>query len=124
MKGFGMQRLYRSWISIALTFTALLFALPANASSPSPAGSPVVIGQRYQMNSTALSAPLTYLVHTPKYYERTDQSYPVVILLDGSKHFAHVSATVDFLVEQEKIPPVIVVGVDTVNRAANLSPPL
>ena len=119
-----MKRSARSGISIALTLVTALFAIPASAAPSPSAGSPIVIGQRHQIHSTTLSAPVTYLVHTPKFYGGTEQSYPVVILLDGSWHFAHVAATTDFLVEAEKIPQVILVGVDNVNRAANLSPPL
>jgi predicted alpha/beta superfamily hydrolase len=119
LKGFDVKRPARWWISIALTGLPALFAASANA-----AGLPINIGQRYQIQSRALSAPVSYLVHTPKFYEGTDQAYPIVILLDGEQHFAHVSASMDFLAEQGRIPAMILVGVNNVNRAANLSPPL
>jgi hypothetical protein len=115
-----MPRISRSWIAPAL---AALLATTANAQSPA-AGSPIVIGQRHQLSSTALSAPVTYFVHTPKLYERTEQRYPLVILLDGDEHFAHVSASTDFLAESGRIPPLILVGVTTLNRYVNLTPPL
>lgn len=110
----------RSWV--ALTFVALLLEGTASAQLP-PAGTPVVIGRQQQLRSAALSAPVTYFVHTPKLYERTDESYPLVILLDGDEHFAHMSASMDFLVDSGRIPRSILVGVTNVNRYANLTPP-
>jgi predicted alpha/beta superfamily hydrolase len=111
-----------SGISITLLSIAAVFATSANAQSSS-AGSPVSIGRRFEMSSAALSAPVSYLVHTPKFYERTDRSYPVVVLLDGNEHFAHVSASIDLLAEEGRIPEVILVGVTTVDRYANFTPP-
>jgi len=106
-----------------ITLATSTFQLPL-AAAPAAPGVPINIGQSYQIESTVMSAPVTYLVHTPRFYARTDKSYPVVILLDGSDHFAHVSAAIDFLSDAGRTPEMILVGVNNVNRAANLRPPL
>jgi uncharacterized protein len=115
--------LRRSWASVVIALAAAAFQLPAQAASAAP-GFPINIGQSYQIESAVMAAPVTYLVHTPRLYARTDKSYPIVILLDGSDHFAHVSAAIDFLSDAGRIPEMILVGVNNVNRAANLRPPL
>lgn len=109
-------------VLMTLTLAAGAPAIRA-AAIPTPQGMQIGIGKSYQFDSQIMSAPVTYLVHTPASYQGTDRPYPIVILLDGDEHFAHVSAASDFLAEAGRIPEVLVVGVNNVNRAANLTPP-
>jgi hypothetical protein len=80
-----MKCIPHSLLVAILTAFAVLFALPAKAATPS-LGQPITIGQRHQIQSAALLAPVSYLGHTPKLYERTDQAYPVTgFELTGAK---------------------------------------
>jgi enterochelin esterase-like enzyme len=57
-------------------------------------------------------------VYTPPGYEQSSYDYPVVIVHDGSEYlsFAHMDNTLDFLIHEQLIDPVIAVFIPPVNR--------
>jgi predicted alpha/beta superfamily hydrolase len=85
---------------------------------------PVTIGERFHLDSEQMGERRAFLVHTPSDYVFSKEAYPVLVVLDGDDHFAHVSAAVDFLSQQERIPKMIVVGVPNTDRGRDLSPPV
>ncbi|HEY8366742.1 MAG TPA: alpha/beta hydrolase-fold protein [Bacteroidia bacterium] len=57
-------------------------------------------------------------IWTPKDYLLNEEKYPVVYLLDGGikEDFPHVQETIQKLIDENKIPPVILVGIENTNR--------
>jgi len=103
-----------------LAITLLLaFPIWANAAQPAT-GQPLVLGQRFTIQSPALKEERTYLVHRPAGYDISNARYPVLIVTDGNEHFQHVSTTVDFMAAAGEIPPMIVVGIPNTDRYRDL----
>lgn len=84
---------------------------------------PVTIGTRTYLRSEILDEERTLLVHLPAEYPLSSDRYPVLYLLDGEGHFQHVTGIVDFLAAQQRIPPMIVVGIANTDRTRDLTPP-
>ena len=62
------------------------------------------------------------IISTPVGYNETDAGYPVLYLLDGLQNIKHVVATSEFLAETGLIPPMIIVGVKSIDRARDFTP--
>ncbi|HEU4828191.1 MAG TPA: alpha/beta hydrolase-fold protein [Gemmatimonadales bacterium] len=113
----------------ALAAAGLAAVAPLAAQSGSPPSSvttpslPVIIGERTTFRSAILGAEYPLVIYRPGGYERSAERYPLLILLDGDGHFHHASGVVDFLVANQRIPPMIVVGVGNRNRTRDLTPP-
>lgn len=57
-------------------------------------------------------------IWTPKGYQENEDKYPVVYLLDGGmkEDFPHVQESIQKLIEENKIPPIVLVGIENTNR--------
>ena len=102
-----------------LAFSAVLFLF---AVSTAPAAEPITIGETVTIRSDIMDEERTLLVSTPPGYEQSGQSYPVLYMTDGDTHLTHTRGTVDFLVRNGLMPPVIIVGVTNTDRTRDLSP--
>ena len=113
----------------ALAAAALAPAAPLGAQTGSPPSSlttpslPVIIGERTMFRSTILGSEYPLVIYLPGGYERSNERYPLLILLDGDGHFHHATGVVDFLVANQRIPPMIVIGVGNRDRTRDLTPP-
>src|SRR5580692_1853458 len=75
-----------------------LMVFPSLAvSAATKASEPVVIGEKFQIESKVLAETRTYVIHTPASYKNGRDAYPVLVLQDAEGHFAHTSAAVDLL---------------------------
>ena len=84
---------------------------------------PLEIGFETSLFSKTLEEERPILIHLPQNYEESDQSYPVLYLLDGRGHFHHTTGSADFLARTGRIPDVIVVGIpNTKDRTHDLTP--
>ena len=83
----------------------------------------ISIGQRHTLDSKQMQESRSYMVHTPAGYAFSTQAFPVLYVLDGDSRFAQLTAIVDFLSENARIPPMIVVGVPNTNRGRDLYAP-
>jgi predicted alpha/beta superfamily hydrolase len=101
-----------------LAFSVLLLF----AVSPTRAGEPIVIGETVTIRSDILDEERTILVSTPPGYDQTRERYPVLYMTDGDTHLTHTRGTVDFLVQNGLMPPVIIVGVTNTDRTRDLTP--
>src|ERR1700733_7844598 len=65
----------------------------------------------FLLNSKILNEPRSIWIHLPSDYISTNQTYPVIYLLDGDGHFKYVSELVDYLsgYDRNRIPEMIVV---------------
>jgi predicted alpha/beta superfamily hydrolase len=97
--------------------------LPLLALASLATADEISIGQRFELESKQMGELRSVLVHTPPNYSLTKDAYPLLVVLDGNDHFAHVSAGVDFLSADERIPKMIVIGVPNTVRERDLVPP-
>jgi predicted alpha/beta superfamily hydrolase len=86
------------------------------------AGEPIAIGERVTLQSKILGEERTLLISTPADYGQSQGRYPVLYLTDGDAHLTHTRGTVDFLVRNDLIPSVIIVGVTNTDRTRDLTP--
>lgn len=79
---------------------------------------------QFLIHSKVMNEDRTVWVHTPADYNSSDNSYPVLYLLDGGKHYPYVKELVDYLsdFEQPYISPMIVVGIPNIDRGRDLTP--
>jgi predicted alpha/beta superfamily hydrolase len=100
-----------------------LMAFPSLAvSAATQASEPVVIGEKFQIESKVLAETRTYVVHTPDYYKKREDAYPVLVLQDAENNFAYVSDAVHLLSANGRIPAMIVVGINNTDRVRDMTP--
>jgi predicted alpha/beta superfamily hydrolase len=75
-----------------------------------------------QIESKILGETRTAIVRLPASYERGTAAYPVLYLTDGDRQLPHLSAVVDFLSREGRMPEVILVGVTNTDRTRDLTP--
>jgi uncharacterized protein len=114
--------------SPALVRCGLLMAFVAwsgSSAGQNPSGS-VTVGQAVQIQSRILKQPRSLTISKPDGYDEGTESYPVLYVLDGESNFAFTATIVHFLADNERIPEMIVVAVnsgDVAQRTHDLTPP-
>ncbi|MDG3584211.1 alpha/beta hydrolase-fold protein [Galbibacter pacificus] len=85
---------------------------------------PVNNDKAFLINSKVLNEPRSIWIHLPFDYNSTNDSYPVIYLLDGEGHFKYVSELVDYLssYDRNRIPEMIVVAILNVDRTRDFTP--
>ena len=83
----------------------------------------IILGRYENLASEILEEDITYVVHLPEGYEKTNKKYPVVYVLNAHmmSTIACASATVDRL-GFELIPEMILIGISNTGRARNYFP--
>lgn len=75
------------------------------------------------IKSEVLDEERIYTVSLPSSYYNANNSYPVMIILDGNYHLHYTSTTIEVMSKEGQIPEMIVVAVNTEkNRTRDLSP--
>ncbi len=75
------------------------------------------------LNSKILAEQREIRIQLPKQYDiNTEQSYPVLYLLDGPSNLSHTAGTLDFLVGYEQAPQLIIVAITHKKRSLDLTP--
>lgn len=100
----------------ALTLAAL--TLPAAAQVEPPAATTRAVA----LASAVYGAERRLVVRLPPGYERGARRYPVLYLTDGSRQLPLLAQTVQFLAAHGRIPELILVGIDPVDRTNELTP--
>ena len=119
---FTMKRILLLLVSVLVT----LVSVCAKVGAPivQEESDPIIIGHRISVHSDALDGIRSVYVHLPDGYQQGNIAYPVVYVLDGSEHrFHEVSGTARSLALLGRIPPVIVVGIPSVQRTRDFTPP-
>lgn len=101
---------------------ALVFFFIEKSTLTAQNDNSITIGEAVKFNSEILDEERTILVHLPRNYKYTSNSFPVLYLLDGGTHFYHASGMTDFLAASGKIPEMIVVAITNVDRSRDFSP--
>ena len=82
----------------------------------------VSMGEVYNLKSRTLEEDRTLYIYLPKDYESSQELYPVLYLLDGDRLFNYTAATVDYYINTYRIPPLIVVGIESTDRTRDFTP--
>lgn len=103
-----------------LSFLLALLPLPALAQE---AGTPIVVGQSYQVHSNVMGGPRTINIWLPPGYEKGTQTYPVLYVLDGGvdQDFHHISGLAQLGTIVGTTQDMIVVGIETRDRRNELA---
>jgi predicted alpha/beta superfamily hydrolase len=105
-----------------ISLGALVASAPLAESATTRAPEPVVIGEKFQIESKVLAETRTYVIHTPDSYKSGKEAYPVLVLQDAENNFAYTSAAVHLLSANGRIPAMIVVGINNTDRTRDMTP--
>src|SRR5258708_2454667 len=78
--------------------------------------------QRLVVHSSLLNEDRVILVRMPAAAQRSKSRYAVLYLTDGDGHINEIGSTIDFLVNNDRMPPLIVVGITNTDRTRDLTP--
>ena len=83
----------------------------------------VPIHDTFKLQSNQLNEERTINVWTPKEYSTTPDSLPVIYMADGGigEDFPHIANTLEELIAEQKIPAVILVGIENTQRRRDLT---
>ena len=82
----------------------------------------ISIASKHVINSSYLKENRDILISLPDGYEKTDATYPLLILTDGKQNLKHAIGSIELLTRTGSIPPIIVVGIVSTNRTRDFSP--
>lgn len=104
----------RSMIRSALLSLVITIMSPLALAAEPALGEPIVMGMRHAIQSKALGGLRHIRVHLPEGHS-TDggKTWPALYLLDGQRHFAHGIALNRSLKDFDKVPGLIVVGIES-----------
>ncbi|HLJ85301.1 MAG TPA: alpha/beta hydrolase-fold protein [Candidatus Angelobacter sp.] len=78
--------------------------------------------QRVVIHSNILSEDRVIWVRMPAASQASKASYPVLYMTDGGSNVNEIGSTMDFLAENNRMPPLIVVGITHADRVRDLTP--
>ena len=109
-------------IAVLLIFIGITQVTSQNAGD-------IVIGTKHILHSDILNEDREYWVSLPESYGNEGSSYrkyPVLVTLDGNAHFRHLTGMVNYMSSgyngNARIPEMIVVAVQNVNRRRDFTP--
>lgn len=82
----------------------------------------IQIGVTGSIHSRILNEDRMLDIHLPKDYGKSQKTYPVLFLLDSYYNFEHAVGTVNYLILNELIPEMIIVGVRNTRRNRDFTP--
>src|SRR5690349_17961422 len=80
------------------------------------------VPQSFTVHSKVLNEDRVIWVRTPRGYDRSTHIYPVIYQTDGPWHVNEIGSSIDFLVTNNRMPPVIVVAIENTDRTRDLTP--
>lgn len=80
------------------------------------------LGTQYTLKSNILKEERPIIISLPIGYENNNANYPVLYLLDGLGNIKHEIGTVELLTDSGIIPPMIIVGIESLDRSRDLTP--
>ena len=85
--------------------------LPAIASNVVKETISIGEASRIPIDSKALAENRSLLIYLPDNYSESKKSYPVLYLIDGSRHFNHAISSTQLLQKQQRVPELIIVAI-------------
>lgn len=110
------------FIAIMVLGHCQLNAQLANTINMTEDGQLLGLGTQHILKSKVLEEDRPIIISLPVGYHETDVNYPTLYLLDGLQNIKHVIATSEFLAETGLISPLIIVGIQSIDRAKDLTP--
>lgn len=98
----------------AVVVIASVACLAQGIAPPSP--------QRLVIHSNILNEDRVVWVRMPAASQENKATYPVLYMTDGGTNVNEIGSTIDFLVDNNRMPPVIVVGIANTDRIRDLTP--
>ncbi|MFD2824654.1 alpha/beta hydrolase-fold protein [Lacinutrix iliipiscaria] len=80
------------------------------------------LGTQHIIKSNILNKERPIIISLPIGYKDSNTNYPVLYVLDGLQNIKHTVGTVELLTESGLIPPLIVVGLESLDRTKDLTP--
>jgi len=115
-----MKLLSRRFFPATFCLSVLIISLlivPAVAQDIAPP-----IPEKLVVHSNILNEDRVIWMRTPHGYESGKDRLPVVYLTDGPSQINEIGSTIDFLVNNGRMPPLIVVGIANTDRTRDLTP--
>ena len=78
--------------------------------------------QKLTLHSNILNEDRVVWIRTPQSYAKTKGPFPVLYLVDGPTHINLVASTMDFLVQGDRMPPLVIVGIANTDRTRDMTP--
>lgn len=82
----------------------------------------VSIATKHTIASEILKEDRQILISLPDGYHKTSANYPILVLTDGEQNIKHAIGSIELLTRTGSIPPIIVVGIKSINRTRDFSP--
>src|SRR5579862_2818833 len=102
---------------VLLAFAISVQAIPSAAQDLTPP-----IPKKMTVHSNILNEDRVVWVRTPQSYDHGNAVFPVLYITDGDGHINEIGSTIDFLVNNDRMPPLIVVGITNTDRTRDLTP--
>ena len=101
----------------------VIFIVITTSSPAQDAGTEIVIGKTYTIQSEVLKEKRPVIIYTPDNYSNNGNPVTVLYLLDGQNNFLHTSGIVSFLQNLGRIPKMMIVAIpNTSDRTRDLTP--
>jgi predicted alpha/beta superfamily hydrolase len=120
MTSSNRSRFQYFFLNALLVISFVSAAIPSHCQT---GREPIVIGKKLQIHSDILNETRALLIATPEGYDQETDRYLVLYLLDGDENFVQTVGIVRSLIESDRIPPMLVVGIANTERIRDLTPP-
>ncbi|MBU2929770.1 alpha/beta hydrolase [Winogradskyella psychrotolerans] len=107
-----------------LSFALILLVLMLSCANAPQYEDPIPPHDNFKLESSVLGETRVINVWTPPNYKTSNDSLPVIYMPDGGivmEDFPHIANTISKLVENKSIPPIILVGIENIDRRKDLS---
>lgn len=81
----------------------------------------ITIGLKHTITSEILNEDRQIIISLPKDYAKSSASYPVLYVTDGFQNIEHIRGSVEILTRTGNIPPIIIVGIKSINRVRDFT---
>ena len=106
--------------NLVSAFSILLFTLPVFADYS------ILLGTSTSLESKIMAENRPYMVYLPPSYEKSENTYPVIYLLDGDIHrfkgFVGVLESLSTETLENQVQEAIVIAIPNTNRSRDLTP--
>jgi len=108
------MKLFAGWLVTVVSLATIPQAFAQNTAPPIP--------QRLTIHSKVLNEDREIWIRMPSGYQASKDIYPVLYQTDAPDHINEIGSTIDFLVTNNRMPEVIVVGIANTDRNRDLTP--
>lgn len=105
--------------------TIVCIGCAAAAPAPKVGPQPLVLGETLRLTSRVLGQQRVINVYLPPDYAKSQDRYPVLYMPDGGaqEDFPHILGTIDVSIRNGVIRPLLVVGIENIERRHDLVGP-